>query len=200
MTDDNIEEIFASNELFDYIRGEKRYKNGRPEVDYARWRNISNYLEEDNNSNVRNKVVNLLLELLESKNWQDLYAVAGIFLDIKSPDIDKKFEQIMLDSRFFNLPDSPVSFISKYAMKKRLDSVTKSVVENAIKKNHIDWVVTLVSSNLGEQEVYWSYCDKIIDDILLKMKQAEREQVLEKVSFWKNRIMKIIAQLNKESV
>lgn len=196
--DDNVEEIVLEKELFDYIRGEKRYKNIRPDVDYTRWFYISKYLTESQNQRVRNEIVNLLLELLESKNWRDLYAVAGICLNIESLDIDIKLQQKMLRAEFFSFPDALVSFMSKYAMKKRLNSVTKSVVENAIKKNHIDWVVTLISSSLDEQEAYWSYCDKIIDDVLLEMSKNEKVEVLEKVAFWKDKIMEIVHQVNQE--
>jgi hypothetical protein len=195
--DDNIEQITANKELLKYIRGEKQYKNIRPEADYARWRCVSNYLISEGNSSVKNQIFNTLLELLESKNWKDLYAVAGICQDIDSPDIDKKFEQMMLKSDFFSLPDSLVGFTSKYAIKKRLNPVAVKVVVNAIKKNRIDWVVTLTSSNQDEQEAYWNYCDKVIEDVLLEMKENEKAEVLEKVAFWKDKIMKIIHQLNQ---
>lgn len=196
--DDNIEEISTSKELSDYIRGEKRYKNIRPEVDYARWRYIANYLASNENFTVKKQIINVLLELLESKNWQDLYAVEGICQSIESPDIDKKLEQMILKAEFFSLPDSIIGFTSKYVMKKRLDSVARRVVQNAIRKNHIDWVVTMVSSDLDEQEAYWNYCDIIINDVLLGMGENEKAQVLEETAFCKENMMKIIYKLNNK--
>jgi hypothetical protein len=196
--DDNIEEITASKELLDYIRGEKRYKNIRPKVDYARWRYIANYLASNENFSVKKKIVNILLDLLESKNWQDLYAVEGICQNIESPDVDKKLEQMILKADFFSLPDSIIGFTSKYVMKKRLDSVAQQVVQNAIRKNHIDWVVTMVSANWNEQEVYWNYCDRMINNVLIEVSENEKAKVLEETIYWKDNIMKIIDKLNNK--
>jgi hypothetical protein len=196
--DDNIEEITASKDLLDYIRGEKRYKNIRPEVDYARWRYIANYLASNENSSVKKQIINILLELLESKNWQDLYAVEGICQKIDSPEIDKRLEQMILKADFFALPDSLIGFTSKYVMNKRLDSVAQQVVQNAIRKNHMDWVVTMISSNLDEQEAYWNYCEKVINDVLVGMDENEKVRVLEEAAFCKDNMVKIIYKLNNK--
>jgi hypothetical protein len=198
MTENNIEDIVANKELLNYIRGEKRYSNDRPEVDYGRWRSITNYLASHRNSDISKQIINILIELLDGKKWQDVYAVAGICQNIDLPVIDEKFEQLMLDARFFSFPDNVVSLTSKYAMKKRLDAVTKLVMENAVRKKHVDWVVTLVSRNSDEQLAYWDYCDKILDSVLPKLSEKEKVFVLEKVSFWKARIMTIIHQINEE--
>ena len=190
--DNNVEEIVVDKELFDYIRGEGRYKNIRPDVDYTRWFHISKYLTENKKPHIKNEIIRLLLELLDSNDWYDQYAVAGICLNIDTPEIDKKFEQNVLKPSFFSFPEAFVSFASKYVMKKRLRSVEKLVVENAIKKDRVDWIITLISSNADEQEDYWKYCDKIIGDILPKMNESEKFQIYEKVSIWKNKIMLVI--------
>ena len=193
---DNIEEVTASKELADYIRGEKRYENVRPDVDYTRWFYIADYLKNGESANVKKQVTETLLLLLDSKKWQDIYAVAGICLNINSPEIDKKLEELISQSDFFSLPDELIGFVSKYAIKKHLHLVANKVVENSIRKNRIDWVMTMISSNPNEQEVYWNYCDKIFSDVLLTMNQNEKIQVLEKMAFEKDKTVKFILGLN----
>jgi hypothetical protein len=195
---DNIEEITTSNELVDYIRGEKRYENVRPDVDYTRWLYIADYLKKSTNSNVKRQITEKLLLLLESKTWQDIYAVASICLKIDSPEVDKKLEQRLSQEEFFSLPEALIGFVSRYVFEKRMNSVAYRVAENAIKKNQIDWIVTLVSLKKNEQEEYWNYCETIIDEILRKTRDNDKVVILENISLLKEKAMEIISNLEQE--
>ena len=193
---DNVEEITVSNELADYIRGEKRFANNRPDVDYTRWFYVADYLKNSESVKVKKQITETLLLLLDSPKWQDTYAVAGICLNINSPEIDKKIQNRILQPDFISLPDVLISFLSKYAIKKKLQLVANKVIKYSIKKNHIEWVVTMVSTNQIEQEGYWAYCDKIISEVSLTLSQDEKIDVQEKVAREKDSTMKLIFQLS----
>jgi hypothetical protein len=193
---DSIIEIVKSRELVDYIRGTGKYKNSKPEVDYSRWRAISDYYAKNGQSDIAREIVQVLFELLDGDDWRDYYAVAGICLNIDTPQVDWKIEQNILKPKFFGFPNNMVSFISKYVMKKQLSGSERAIVENAIKKDHVDWIITLISQDMSQQNLYWDYCQKVIASVLDNTDTNLKLLVDEKVNVEKEKITATIKRLN----